>query len=105
MSTYLNNAINDLVNNKPDPLPPALLPIEKEYKDQLTADINNGLEPTNVMKMQMIMVLCLKQGLTVDDLHAQQVLFTNLVLETGFSTTDANINRMVNLIQAAQNIQ
>ena len=80
-------------------------PIEQEYRDQLTTAVNNGLEPTNVMKMQMIMILCLKQGLTIDDLHAQNVLFTNLVLETGFSTTDANINRMVNLIQAAQQNQ
>lgn len=102
MSTYINDTINDMVNYKPDPLPPALLPIEQEYKDQLTTAVNNGLEPTNIMKMNLIMMMCLKQGLSVDDLQAQQVLFTNLMLETNFSTTDANINRMVNLIQAAQ---
>ncbi len=102
MSTYLNDAINDMINHKPEVLPPALIPIEQEYKDQLTTAVNNGLEPSDIMKMNLIMMMCLKQGLSVEDLQSQQVLFTNLLLETNFSTTDANINRMVNLIQAAQ---
>ena len=102
MSTYLNDTINEMVNYKPEPLPPALLPIEQQYKDHLTAAVNDGLEPDNIMNMHLIMMMCLKQGLSVEDLQGQQVLFTNLMLETNFSTTDVNINRMVNLIQAAQ---
>ena len=105
MSTYLNNAIDDMINHPPQALPPALLSVEQEYKDQLTNAVNNGLEADKVMKMNLIMVICLNRGLTVEDLQAQQLLFTNLLIETNFSTTDANINRMVNLIQNAQQNQ
>lgn len=103
MSTYLENIIDEMVNTKPEPLPPALLKVEKEYKNNLDNAVNNGLNVTDVMKMNLIMAMCLQHGLSIEVLHSQQILFTTLMLESNFSTTDATINRMVNLIQNANN--
>lgn len=100
MSTYLETAIDDMVSHS-EPLPPALLPYEENLKAKMTEAVQNGLEADKVMKMTFIISICIKRGLPLEDIQTHQNLFTRLMMESNFSTTDANINRMINMIQLA----
>jgi hypothetical protein len=90
MSNYLQEAIKDLTVS---PVPPALKPLENEFKQ------NWGLEPQEVLNMVLIMSIINNLGISVQKMDEHKLLLINLCMESDFSTTDDNINHIVNALR------
>ena len=103
METYLNEMIIDF-NAKPQiPLSPAQIPFEQEFKAHLTnAVVNGGLEHQKVLNMTLIFCLLNKRGLSLDVIQENNALLCHLCMASDFSTSDSNIDNIINTITLAQ---
>ena len=105
--TVIMNSFNNLIQthiNSPQPnYTPAEIPHVNNMKDEFNAAVQNGLEPTKIVKMLSIMTLIVERGITVDDLQRHNQLFVQLCMDSDFSIMDYNINHIFNQMNLARN--
>lgn len=80
---------------------PAETPLIDNLKNEFNTAVNNGLEPTKIVKMVSIMALVSERGIT--DLQTHQALFVQLCMDSNFSVMDHNINHIVHQLNQAKN--
>ncbi len=101
------NSFTNLLQSLPT-IQPVYTPAEKPLIDGLRNNfntaVNNGLEPTKIVKMVSIMALVSERGITIEDLQTHQALFVQLCMDSDFSVMDYNINHIVYQLNQAKNI-
>lgn len=100
-----NNLIQSQINSPKPNYTPAQIPLVDNLKQNFDSAVQNGLEPTKIVKMVSIMTLLTQRGITVDDLQRHNALFVQLCMESDFSVMDHNINHIFNQMNLARNAQ
>jgi hypothetical protein len=94
---YLNTMLDEL-NSNPLILTPAQKQGEEEFIINCNNALNNGLEPNVMLNMTYIIALINKKGLSIEKIENNIDLLLHLCTNSNYSTTDTNIDYIVDIM-------